>query len=87
MKEFRHEDAADRVSKLVDIYDLLKLKNVPNVDTLKLFNKNTERYFPYVHLSPVGVDTTPQCASEAFYVLVCVLEALKVRYDASVFTT
>ena len=87
-KEFRHTDAADRVYKLVGIYNLLKRKNVPNVDTLVSFNiEPEENQYPYVHLSPVGVDAMPHSGAEAFDAVVCVLEALKVRYGASVFIT
>ncbi|PVF91819.1 hypothetical protein CPB86DRAFT_270995 [Serendipita vermifera] len=77
-KEFRHTDAVERVSKLVKIYDLLKFKGVPNVDTL--ISSDTEHDHPHVYLSPVGIETLPKSGSEAFCAVVCVLEALK-RFD------
>jgi hypothetical protein len=82
-KEFRHPDAVDRVSKLVEIYDLLKAKQVPNVDTLDQVNKAATH--PYVQLSPVGYDVFPRSGSESFDSVVCVLEALKVRHSLSPF--
>jgi len=84
-KEFRGVDATDRVSKLVSIYGLLKLKEVPNVDGLE--RSKTEGRFPRVYLSPVGLDRVPQSGPEVFDAVACVLEALEVRYDASVLTT
>lgn len=80
LKEFRSEDGANRVSKLVKIYDLLKRKGVPNVDTLERSSTGTQGRCPYVHLSPVGLDTLPQSGSESFDAIVCVLQALTVRY-------
>jgi len=80
-------DTADCVSKLVNIYALLKLKEVPNVDTLERSNTKTEGRSPRVYLSPVGLNRVPQSGPEVFDAIVCVLEALKVRYDASVLTT
>jgi hypothetical protein len=77
-KEFRHPDAVARVSKLIEIYKLLKFKQVPNVDTLE--HAETREHYPYVVLSPVGYDVPPSSGSEAFNAVVCVLEALKVRH-------
>lgn len=78
-------DAVQHVSKLVEIYGLLKLKNVPNVDTLHSFNTNTKRGHPCVYLSPVGIGTIPDSGSDSFNAIRCVLQALKVRYVGSVF--
>jgi hypothetical protein len=80
-KEFKHPDAVARVSKLIDIYKLLKLKQVPNVDALD--HAETAAEHPYVLLSPVGCDASPNSGSEAFNAVVCVLQALKVRYGVS----
>ncbi|PVF99943.1 hypothetical protein CPB86DRAFT_796109 [Serendipita vermifera] len=81
-KEFMHEDAAERVSKLVEIYDLLKSKGVPNVDTLEGFDaRYTKNSYPHVYLSPVGLDKHPESGSEAFDAVFCVLEALKVMHS------
>jgi hypothetical protein len=86
-KEFRHEDALARVSKLIEIYDLLKSKQVPNVDTLDraetVDDGKTEEFYPHVQLSPVGCDVAPKSGSEAFDAVACLLQALKVRYDVS----
>ncbi|PVF95529.1 hypothetical protein CPB86DRAFT_817168, partial [Serendipita vermifera] len=81
-KEFRHKDATSRVSKLVKIYDLLKSKNVPNVDKLeKSYTKYTKKSCPHVILSPVGIDALPESGSEALDSVICVLEALKVMHS------
>jgi hypothetical protein len=80
-KEFRHPDAATHVSKSIEIYNLLKVKQVPNVDILD--HAEIREECPYVLLSPVGCDVSPNSGSEAFNAVVCVLQALKVRCDVS----
>jgi hypothetical protein len=82
-KEFKHADAVERVNRLVEIYRLMRLKGVPNVDTLD--KSNTTHDYPYVILSPVGIDTTPDSGSASFDAVRCVLQALKVCYDVPVF--
>jgi hypothetical protein len=82
-KHFRHDNAVERVLKLVDIYALLKSKCVPHVDTLQKFSIGTGSRFPYGHLSPVGIERFPESGAESFNAVVCVLEALKVCYDLS----
>ena len=86
-KEFRSEDSADHVSHLVKIYNLLKWKRVLNVDELVSSSTQTEDSHLHIYLKPVGLHTAPQSGSESFSVIYCVLVALKVCYDASVFTT
>jgi hypothetical protein len=80
-KEFRHPDAVAHMSKLIKIYGLLKSKHVPNVDSLD--RAETHGDYPHVQLSPVGYETLPKSGSEALNAVVCVLEALKVRYTVS----
>jgi hypothetical protein len=75
-KQFHHWDAADRVAKLVDIYKLLKEKQVPNVDALHRFSQEPGSF--YVITKPVGVDVSPKSGFEAFAAIVCLLQALKV---------
>ena len=82
-KRFMRGDAGQRVSRLEIIYGLLSSKKVPNVDSLVSCDPNGSP--PYVTLSPVGSPGPPDSGAEAFSAVVCVLEALKVRYDASVF--
>jgi hypothetical protein len=82
-KEFIGVNGVQRVSDLITIYDLLKQKGVPHVDTLNSFNLNNDH--SCVYLSPVGIEVFPVSGSEAFSAVVCVLKALKVRYDVSVF--
>ena len=75
MKQFLGDDATRRISHLTKIYQLLKDKGVPNVDTLE--SSQDDRIF----LSPVGLDVLPKSGSEAFDAIVGVLNALKVCYD------
>jgi hypothetical protein len=83
-KEFRDGNAVKRVSNLVEIYRLLKEKNVPNVDTLITSSTNTEDgHHPHVYLGPVGLDRLPESGLESFKSVVHVLQALKVCYDVS----
>jgi L-2-hydroxyglutarate oxidase LhgO len=82
-KEFICGTAEQRVTDLVAIYESLKQKNVPHVDSLDSYDVNVKH--PYVFLSPVGSDVWPDSGSDAFNAVTCVLAALKVRYDVSVF--
>ena len=82
-KEFRHHDAVRRVSKLIEIYKLLQMKKVPNVDTLVKYKLDGDH--PWVHLEPVGVDTSPASGFECFSAVTCLLKALEVRFEVSVF--
>ena len=83
LKQFKCANAVRRVSELVEIYDLLKEKKVPYVDSLRSFKLESNP--PHVYLEPVGVHRFPASGSEAFSAVVCVLKALKVRYDVFVF--
>jgi len=80
-KEFRFEGADAHVSHLVEIYELLKRKKVPNVDTLKNYSTDTESTYPHVYLSPVGFHTIPNSGVESFDAIVCVLAALEVMHS------
>ena len=82
-KAFRHNDGVWRVSKLIEIYSLLKIKEVPNVDTLVKYK--FDRHHSYVHLEPVGIDTLPKSGFECFSAVTCLLKALEVRFEVSVF--
>lgn len=82
-KQFLSQDAIQRVSHLIEIYQILKDKNVPNVDCLDSFNTNTNP--PEVFLSPVGISGGPATGEEIFGAVVCVLRALEVCYGVSVF--
>lgn len=64
------------VTHLVDIYNVLAQKQVPNVDTLVEFNVDVNH--PYVVTEPVGIDQFPESGTELFNAAVCVLEALQV---------
>jgi len=62
---------------LIDIYKLLKDKQVPNVDVL--CKHYTGPSSPYVTMTPVGMDAIPKSGIEAFNAVVCILQALMVR--------
>ena len=84
-KEFRqHEqhDAVRRVSDLIEIYRLLKIKKVPNVDTLVKYKLDRAR--SCVYLAPVGRDTFLVSGLECFSAVNCLLKALEVRFEGSV---
>lgn len=66
------------VTHLVDIYNVLAQKQVPNVDTLVEFNVDVNH--PYVVTEPVGIDQFPESGTELFNAAVCVLEALQVMH-------
>ena len=83
MKEFRGDDGADRINKLVKIYGSLKAKNVPYVSTLDSHGFNHES--PCVVLSPLGRPVLPRSGEEVYNAVACVLQALKVRYEVPVF--
>ena len=76
-------DAVQRATQLIAIYKLLKLRKVPNVDTLDDFRPKDKPTM--VFLSPVGTPTFPDSGSEAFDAVSCVLQALKVRYHSYIF--
>ena len=85
-KEFRqHEqhNAVRRVSDLIKIYKLLKAKEVPYVDTLEDYKLDHAR--PCVYLTPVGIHTYPVSGLECFNAVTCLLKALEVRFEVSVF--
>lgn len=83
MKQFMDVDGAQRVLKLVKIHQLLLVKNVPHVS--KLDNYDLNNNYRRVFLSPVGRHVLPSSGEEAYNAVVCVLQALQVRYDVSVF--
>lgn len=64
--------ARERISALLDIYALLKEKDVPNVDTLIRVRGTTAQ------LGPVGEDCLPESEEELLKALICILEALEV---------
>jgi len=77
-KQFLSQDAVQRVSHLINIYQVLVDKNVPNVDCLDSANINTDP--PEIFLSPVGTSGGPTTGEETFTAVVCVLRALKVMH-------
>lgn len=76
-KEFQHEDGSTRVLKLVEIYKILKEKQVPCVDALQHHSVRPA----YVLLSPMGQDGFPSSGSEAYDAVVCVLKALTAMHS------
>jgi hypothetical protein len=84
-KQFKHTDAAARVSHLEGIYKLLKERKVPNTDALHSSSQEPEQF--YVMTEPVGMHCTPDTGFRAFRAVICVLEALKVYLVVSVLAT
>ena len=76
-KEFMDADSVTHVRKLVDIYKLLEETQVPNVDALYDYS-SSGRPYPYITVTPVGMDAIPLSGSEAFNAVICILQALKV---------
>lgn len=84
MKEFLGVDRVHHVKHLQKIYKLLESKHVLNVDKLdSVDTSNPARLC--IFLSPVGHDVWPSSGDECFSAVVCVLQALKVCYDVTVF--
>ena len=83
LKEFMGDNGAECVTKLIKIYEILTSKAVPNVDAL--VKANLQNGYPSVELEPVGVAGLPDSGLQAYCAVVCVLEALQVRYDISGF--
>lgn len=63
-----------RVQKLVNLYEKLVRKEVPNIDHLDCYKKESGS----VHLSPKGLQVVPNNQQELFEAIICVLEALVV---------
>jgi len=80
-KEFKHHDAVIRVCNLVNIYKLLKAKQVLYVDMLDQYSIDFGEHSigPYIEVKPVGMDATPRSGLEAFRAVECILQALMVR--------
>ncbi|EXX67225.1 hypothetical protein RirG_116310 [Rhizophagus irregularis DAOM 197198w] len=66
-----------RVQKLVNLYEKLVRKEVPNIDHLDCYKKESGS----VHLSPKGLQVVPNNQQELFEAIICVLEALVVLHD------
>ena len=74
-KTYLFDNVPERVEKLIDIYDRLKHKGVPNVDQLD--HADTKK--GEVYLSPKGMDVRPKDKKELLEAIICILEALVVR--------
>jgi hypothetical protein len=73
-KTYIYEAIGSRVQKLVNLYEKLVRKGVPNIDHLNCYNKESG----VVHLSPKGNQVVPNNQQELFEAIICVLEALVV---------
>ncbi|GBC04666.1 hypothetical protein RclHR1_00580031 [Rhizophagus clarus] len=77
-KTYTYRKAEIRVQKLINIYEKLRRKGVPNVDHLEYFNKAKGK----VYLTPKGrSNVPPKDQQELVEAIICVLEALVVLHD------
>ena len=75
-KTFEGPDRDAKLQKLKSVYDILKAKAVPNVDSLSLsFSDDTHGTVAY--LEPRGISTIPINAQEVYEAICCILEALE----------
>ncbi|CAG8592888.1 6332_t:CDS:2 [Diversispora eburnea] len=74
-----HTESDGRVEKLRNVYDILRIKEVPNVDYL-LHAKNETGV---VYLGPKGMSVKPKNQKELLEAIVCILEALVVMHDGN----
>jgi hypothetical protein len=72
-------DGPSRISHLLVIYDLLRQKAVPNVDSLLNFYIDDPHYGSVAYLQPRGVNRAPTSHQEVQQAVLCILEALVVR--------
>jgi hypothetical protein len=73
-KTYLYENIQARVLKLVNFYERMEKKRVPNIDHLDCYNKESGS----VHLSPKGSQAVPKNQQELLEAIICVLEALVV---------
>ncbi|GES82650.1 crinkler (CRN) family protein [Rhizophagus clarus] len=78
-KTYLFENIQTRVQKLVNLYEKLVRKEVPNIDHLDCYNKESGS----VHLSPKGLQVVPSNQQELFEAITCVLEAIVVLHDGN----
>jgi len=82
-KTFEGPDRYARLQKVKSVYDILKAKAVPNVDSLSLsFSDDT--HGTVVYLEPRGIGVAPMDAREVYEAVCCILEALVVNPFKSV---
>ncbi|KAF8324425.1 uncharacterized protein EI90DRAFT_3075323 [Cantharellus anzutake] len=78
-KFYRIEDEL-KISFLESIYDKLKAKGVPNVDTLTRIEMSHPEHGCFVELAPRGDPSGPESAEDVKNAVICVLEALQVSH-------
>ena len=74
---FTAPDSQSRIHNLLEIYSLLKTKQVPFVD--RIHDEYSTVGKNYLLLSPRGLDGPPKDLVEVFRGVNCVIGALKVR--------
>ena len=72
-------DGPSCISHLRAIYNLLRQKAVPNVNSLLNFYINDPQYGSVAYLQPKGVNRAPTSHQEVQQAVLCLLEALVVR--------
>jgi len=80
-KQYTQDNGATSVRHLVDIYNLLKQKNVPNVDHLEQYFINDTEHGSAVYLGPKSIDNFPRLLNDVVDAVTCVLEALIVMHE------
>ncbi|KAF8330078.1 uncharacterized protein EI90DRAFT_3061505 [Cantharellus anzutake] len=78
-KIYRVEDKL-KVSFLESIYNKLKAKGVPNIDTLTRIEMSHPEHGCFVELAPRGDPSGPKSAEDVKNAVICVLEVLQVSH-------
>jgi hypothetical protein len=73
-KTYLFDNIQERVLKLVNLYEILKKKGVPNTDRLVCYNNESGS----VYLTPKGLQAVPKNQQELLEAIICILEALVV---------
>jgi hypothetical protein len=75
-KKYTMPNRVSRIRHLRNIYDVLKRKNVPNVDNLNLAHDDDKRLGSAAFFSPRGINKPPTTGIEVTQAILCVLNAL-----------
>jgi hypothetical protein len=77
-KTYTRHNRVSRIRHLRNIYDILKRKNTPNVDSLHLAHDDDPKLGSVAYLSPRGINKPPSTGIEVTQAILCVLNALTV---------
>ncbi|KIM44388.1 hypothetical protein M413DRAFT_24899 [Hebeloma cylindrosporum] len=80
-KTFEGPQRYAKLQRLKDVYDLLKAKAVPNVDSISASSSFTDdTHSAAVFLEPRGISTSPSNGLQVIEAICCILEALVVMH-------